>query len=225
MLLASDEFARRWREQQARIVAAPEPRGDDATLEIALGAQGESRFEVRLKRPAGGGNWRWYAIVPLDAKPGENPVEAPRSTAGQLAELDAQLEALRQKEEELAALGAALRKKRGELLARLEEERGAGAELGTPRELAEVLARALNRGDWGAFMLCHAPDARRESARPRFDAQAAKARLWRVATVHVTEPGARATVVLEVRGADNRPRAILLSALRAGGRWWIDEEP
>lgn len=105
-LLASDEFARRWQARTVSIINAPEPQGAEATLEISLGEQRGAKFLVKLRRDATD-FWRWYVITPLDQKPGENPVEAPQTTAQKLAAIAERLAALDKLETDVAAERAA----------------------------------------------------------------------------------------------------------------------
>lgn len=225
-LLASDEFGQRWRQRSVTITEAPEPEKNEASLTIRVGDEARgNKFLVKLRRDAATNFWRWYAIVALDQKAGDNPAEAPRTIAQKLADIDARLAALERAEADLAAERAALVKLRRELRNQAEEERGGDAELGTPRALAEALARAMNAADWGAFVLTHSPQVRRDAARPRFDAQCAKVAVWTAKQATVLEDNQQAVLLIEVRGADNRPRMVMLRAIRDNGRWWINEEP
>lgn len=223
-LLASDEFARRWQAKTVTITSAPEPVGAEATLEISLGEQRGQKFLVKLRRDATD-FWRWYAITPLDQIPGENPVNPPQTAAQKLAAIAERLAELDKLETGIAAERAALLKQRRDLQAQMEEERGGDATLGSPRALAEALARAMNKADWGAVVLAHAPGVRREAARARFDAACARVAVWTARQAYVREAGVSAMLVLEMRTADGRTRMIVLQAVRSGDRWWINEEP
>jgi len=224
-LLASEEFSAKWKQNKITIVDAPNPENGSATLTISMGEQRGGKFLVKLKHDAKADFWRWYAIVPQDQKAGDNPVDAPRTPAQRLADIEARLAEIDAAEASLADERAALRKLQRELRAQAEEDRAGDNQLGTPRALADALARAMNRADWGAFVLAHAPAVRRDSARSRFDAQCAKVAVWSARQVAVVEPGLRAVLILEVRGADNRSRMVALQCVREGGRWWINEEP
>lgn len=226
ILLCSDEFAARWKQRAVTILDAPAAEGSEATLTISLstGDRREEKFLVRMKLDAAAAFWRWYVIEPLDQKAGQNPAPAPRTVAQRLAAIEARLAELDQLESAAAKERESLQRQRRALEAELAEEHPAGSELGTPRAVAEALARALAQGDWGAFLLAHAPEVRRLGARQRFEAQAGRGLHWAALQVAMRTE-AEALLAIEMRDANGRARVIAVRAMRRDGRWWVAEAP
>lgn len=226
-LLASAEFRDNWKKRKVTITDAPEPAQREATLQIKLSAEGErgETFQVKLRLNPSGDFWRWYAIVPLDHKAGDNPAPAPRTTAQQLADVEARLAEVDSAARQLQAAREELLRQQRDLRARLEEERGQDKELGSPRSLAEVAGRCLLSNDWGGFLLAHAPARRGDGAKQRFAEQRVKLAAWVVKQVVVQEQGRRALVGVEIRFIGGQVREIVLEVSRQDGRWWIDEAP
>ncbi|MBX3473258.1 MAG: hypothetical protein KF754_02670 [Planctomycetes bacterium] len=224
LLLASDEFQTRWKTRTITVVEAPEPTGTEAVLTISLAAEGKrgDRFLVKLRLQADSTFWRWYAIEPLDQKAGDNPLPA-LTPEQRLALIAMRLAELDKAEAALAAEREALLRTRRLLLSREAEERGFGTALGSPQALARELSSALTVGDWGAFVLAHAPGARAESGRARFDAQRERGLKWAAQQAWV-QPDGKALIVLQVSGQD-RTRVVTLRAVKRDGRWWVEESP
>ncbi|MBK9975498.1 MAG: hypothetical protein IPP14_12070 [Planctomycetes bacterium] len=226
-LLASAEFRDNWKKRKVTIIDAPAPAQSEATLQIKLSAEGQrgETFQVKLRLNPAGDFWRWYAIVPLDRKAGDNPAPAPRTTAQQLADIEAKLAEVDSAARQLELAKEELLRQQRELRAKLEEERGADKELGSPRALAEVAGRCLLSNDWGGFLLAHAPAHRSDAAKQRFGQLRIKLAGWTVKQVVVEQEGKRALLGVELRFIGGEMRQIVLEAVRVDGRWWIDEAP